>query len=86
MMDLESYRKLINSVKVLRTNPDFMVFTRYLNELLDGERTQLETTKPDVIQLGQGKVAMLREVLGLIENVHEAETGLEEVLKQGESE
>lgn len=86
MMDLESYRKLINSVKVLRTNPDFMVFTRYLNELLDGERLQLETTKPEVIQLGQGKVAMLREVVGLIENIHEAEAGLEEVLKQGESE
>lgn len=86
MMDLESYRKLINSVKVLRTNPDFMVFTRYLNELLDGERLQLETTKPEVIQLGQGKVAMLREVVGLIEHIHEAEAGLEEVLKQGESE
>ena len=85
MVNLEELKKTVNSVKVLRGNPDFIMFFRYLEGLLESERTSLETAKPNIFQLGQGRIAAFREIIDVISNVDKVDEQLTAVIK-GQSE
>jgi hypothetical protein len=86
LVNLDDLQKTLNSVKVLRGNEDFQMFMRHVSWLLDAERTALETTKPDVIQLVQGRAAAFRELIDMVNNVEATEKHLCELVNQGQSE
>ena len=86
MLNVEELHKVLNSVKVLKMNADFSVFMRHISELLEGDRIALENTKPEMIQLVQGRVAAWREIIGMVDGVNEIEKSLEQIVNQGESE
>ena len=84
LVDMENFKKTLNSIKVLKTNPDFEVFMRHIRAMLEDSRIELETTKPDLIMLTQGRTSVLREVIGYIDGVNEIESKIDDVLKQGQ--
>jgi len=83
---MEQFQKTLNSIKVLGTNPDFGTFMTHITSMLEDDRIELETTKPDLIMLTQGRVSVLREIIGYVEGVAEIEAKIKQCLEQGQSE
>jgi len=86
LLNVEELQKTLNSVKVLRANADFGTFMRHVMALLEDARIELETAKPELIMLTQGRIACLREIIGTVEGANEIEEKIKECVNQGESE
>lgn len=86
MLNTEELQKVLNSIKVLNMSPDFGFFVRHIEGLLENDRIELETTKPDLIMLTQGRISAFREIIGYVNGVNEIESKLKECVNQGELE
>ena len=67
MADQPIFVDVMKAIQMLKHNGNFQLYIRYLDEMLESNRLQLEESDNNFRQL-QGRVSCLRELIGTIAN------------------